>query len=140
MLRSSKSPNFQSNICREVASQHKNMFIVIEILELAFFWIFLLQRVFFIHNFSKHFLWSTKGWLTFYFLSLINCYLPKSNFLKWCFISYYTYSPKLPAPQRSRWKIYRSHLFYISKELINKTLIGFLKARVIYLTIVIWFR
>lgn len=55
LLRSSLSPNFQSNICREITSQHKNTFIVIEIVKLASFWIFLLQRVFFIHMFSKAF-------------------------------------------------------------------------------------
>lgn len=49
MLRSRRSPNFWSNICREIISQRKNMFIVTEIRKLASFKIFLLHWVFFIH-------------------------------------------------------------------------------------------
>lgn len=55
MLRCSRSPNFQSNICRKIISQHKNMLILTEIVKLASFWIFLLSWIFFIHNLSRAF-------------------------------------------------------------------------------------
>lgn len=129
MLRCSRSPNLQSNICRKITSQQKPCSLLLKFSAFECF-CFNVYSLFIIS--TRHFLLELRRMAHIPFFILINYSLVVKvwsctmmlDFLLHPF-PFYTHSP--PVPKRNSWKIYTLHISPIPKELVTKILIGFLR-------------